>query len=476
MKGPSRLRRLLPYLAFAALAITLAACGSADSTRYPNTTFDPKSDLGRSIDDLWDILLLLGTIVFILTELALLFVVWKYRNNKEPKHTHGNTKLEILWTLIPAFILVFIAVPTVRTIFVTQAPAPADALKIDVIGHQWWWEFKYPEYGVTTANELYIPVGRTVSFALTTKDVLHSFWIPQLGAKRDLISNHTNYVWLTADSAIAPSVWNGFCTEYCGTSHSFMRFRVFTVTQEQFDSWIAGQKATAAFNAGPAPANPAGAAAAAAAIASNLTQVPGGVAADSATAGGQNAPATPATGGPVNSLPRNQPRAVSPLDTNPPARPTGTPTGAANVQLAGGAPGYFFPRESMPAYAVPQRAYPAKITFTTGLTGDPARGQTAFMMGGCIGCHVVRGNPMAAGTIGPDLTHFATRHTLAGGIFPNTTDYLARWIKNARVMKPGSIMPTLGKGEYDPVLKRTAPVSLDDQQIADIVAYLQQLR
>lgn len=424
MKGSSRLRRLLPYLAFTALALTLAAC-TGETTQYPNSTFEPKSELGRAIDDLWDILLLLGMIVFVLTELVLAFVVWKYRNNKEAKHTHGNTKLEILWTLIPAFILVFIAVPTVRTIFETQAPAPADALKVEVIGHQWWWEFKYPEYGVTTANELYIPVGRTVSFALTTKDVLHSFWIPQLGAKRDLIANRTNYVWLTPDTAIAPSVWNGFCTEYCGTSHSFMRFRVFTVTPEQFESWIAGQKATAAFNAGPA------------------------------------APAAAPTA----------------LDTNPPARPIGPPTGAGTVQLAGGVgPGYFFPRESMPVYAVPQRAYPASIKFATGLTGDPARGQTAFMMGGCIGCHVVRGNPMAAGTIGPDLTHFGTRHTLAGGIYPNTTDYLARWIKNARVMKPGSIMPTLGKGEYDPVLKRTAPVSLDDQQIADIVAYLQQLR
>lgn len=415
MKGPSRLRRLLPYLAFAALAITLVAC-TGETTQYPNSTFEPKTDLGRAIDDLWDILLLIGTIVFVLTELALLFVVWKYRNNKDPKHTHGNTKLEILWTLIPAFILVFIAVPTVRTIFKTQAPAPANALKVEVIGHQWWWEFKYPEYGVTTANELYIPVGRTVNFALTTKDVIHSFWIPQLGAKRDLISNRTNYVWFTADTAIAPSVWNGFCTEYCGTSHSFMRFRVFTVTPEQFESWIAGQKATAAFNAGPAPAP------------------------------------TPA-----------------PADTS-------APSPIPAVTQAGTTTGYVFPREDMPAYAVPHRALPANISFTRGLTGDPARGQTAFMMGGCIGCHVVRGNPMAAGTIGPELTHFASRHTLGGGVYPNTTDYLARWIKNARVMKPGSIMPTLGKGEYDPVLKRTAPVSLDDQQIADIVAYLQQLR
>jgi cytochrome c oxidase subunit 2 len=205
------------------------------------------------------------------------------------------------------------------------------------------------------------------------------------------------------------------------------------VTPEQFESWIAGQKATAAFNAGPAA--------------------------------------------PAPSVPGTQPLAPTQLDTNPPARPIGPPTGTGTAQLAGGAaPGYFFPHESMPEYAVPQRALPANISFTSGLTGDPARGQTAFMLGGCIGCHTVRGNPMAAGIIGPDLTHFATRHTLAGGIYPNTTDYLARWIKNARVMKPGSLMPTLGKGEYDPVLKRTAPVSLDDQQIADIVAYLQQLR
>ena len=433
MKGSPRLRRLLPYLAFTALALTLVAC-TGETTQYPNSTFEPKTELGRSIDDLWDILLLLGTIVFVLVELALLFVVWKYRNNKEPKHTHGNTTLEILWTLIPAVILVFIAVPTVRTIFVTQAAAPADALKIDVIGHQWWWEFRYPDHGVVTANEVYIPVGRTVNFALTTKDVLHSFWIPQMGAKRDLISNRTNYVWFTPDTAIAPSVWNGFCTEYCGTSHSFMRFRVFTVTPAQFESWIAGQKATAAFNAGPAAPAPA--------------------VADS------------------------QPQAApTQLDTNPPARPIGPPTGTGTALLDGGvAPGYFFPHESMPAYAIPQRALPANISFTTGLTGDPARGQTAFMLGGCIGCHTVRGNPVAAGILGPELTHFASRHTLAGGIYPNTTDYLARWIKNARVMKPGSLMPTLGKGEYDPVLKRTAPVSLDDQQIADIVAYLQQLR
>src|SRR5687767_13243355 len=133
MQGLSRLRRLFPYLALAAVAMLVVAC-TGETTQYPNSTFEPKTELGRAIDDLWDILLLLGMIVFVLVELVLLFVVWKYRNNKEAKHTHGNTTLEILWTLIPAVILVFIAVPTVRTIFETQAPAPSAALKIEVIG------------------------------------------------------------------------------------------------------------------------------------------------------------------------------------------------------------------------------------------------------------------------------------------------------------------------------------------------------
>ena len=99
--------------------------------------------------------------------------------------------------VLPALILVMIAIPTVQTIFKTQAKASTGSLQVEVIGHQWWWEFRYPELGVTTANELYIPAGRTVNFALRTKDVLHSFWTPNLGGKRDLISNKTNYLWYT---------------------------------------------------------------------------------------------------------------------------------------------------------------------------------------------------------------------------------------------------------------------------------------
>src|SRR5687767_13128517 len=252
MNGPARLRRIASYTLAAAAFFALFACGG-----HPNSTLVPHSDLGREIDFLWDRLLLLGTIVFVLTEAALLFIVFKYRhreNQPKPPQTHGSTKLEITWTLIPAVILVFIAVPTVRTIVVTQAAAAPGSLNIDVTGHQWWWEFRYPEYGVTTANEIYIPAGRTVNFRLRSADVLHSFWTPQLGGKRDVITNRTNYLWFTADSSTTNNVWNGFCVEYCGSSHANMRFRVFTVSPQQFESWAAGQRLPARFGAVGPPA------------------------------------------------------------------------------------------------------------------------------------------------------------------------------------------------------------------------------
>jgi cytochrome c oxidase subunit II len=405
MKGSDRLRRLASYALFAAFAIAAVSCNEA----HPNTTLVPHSDFGREIDFLWDRLLLLGTIVFVLVETVLIFVVIKYRrreNQATPPQTHGSTKLEITWTLIPAVILVFIAVPTVRTIFITQAQAAPGSLNIEVTGHQWWWEFRYPEYGVTTANEIYLPVGRTVNFRLRSADVIHSFWAPQLGGKRDVITNRTNYVWYTPDTTIAGSVWNGFCVEFCGASHANMRFRVFTVTPQQFASWVAGQKMPARFGAG--------------------------------------APAT------------------------------------SVATTSGGLPaGYIFPRQQIPDYAVPHAPIPADLKFTAGLTGNAARGKQIFSGAACIGCHSIAGNPAAMGVTGPNLTHVGSRSTIAAGRFPNAAAYLALWIKNARKMKPGVIMPTLGLDEYDPVLKAKVTAAnggLTDQQIADIVAYLTALK
>ncbi|HEY0529401.1 MAG TPA: cytochrome c oxidase subunit II [Gemmatimonadaceae bacterium] len=475
MKGTDRLRRLASYAFMAAFVFAVVSCNEA----HPNSTLTPHSDLGRDIDFLWDRLLLLGTIVFVLVEAALLFVVFRYRrrdNQPTPPQTHGSTKLEITWTLIPAVILVFIAVPTVRTIFKTQAQAAPGSLNVDVTGHQWWWEFRYADYGVTTANELYLPVGRTVNFRLRSADVIHSFWTPELGGKRDVVTNRTNYIWYTPDSSTASHVWNGFCVEYCGTSHANMRFRVFTVTPQQFDSWIAGQKMPARFGA-VGPAAPLGGPIPPPLEAAGVT-TPSGSTGPSQPAQAA-APRVAAQSSGTGAIGGTQPAVPRPTNAN--ANPgvqggqaPATATFASNVE-----PGYIFPRQHIPDYAVPHAPIPSGLQFTAGLTGNAHRGQQVFTSSACIGCHSIAGNPAAMGVLGPNLTHVGSRSTIAAGRFPNTPAYLALWIKNARAMKPGVLMPTLGVDQYDPILKAkvtSATGGLTDQQIADIVAYLTVLK
>jgi cytochrome c oxidase subunit 2 len=410
-----RMRWLTPALALL-IAVGLSACNSFT----PNSIFGAHSEFGHSVDVLTRRLLYMGLIVFFLIETLLVVILVRYRErdgNREAKQFHGNSTLEIGWTLIPAVILAFIAVPTIKTIFKTQAKAIPGALQVEVIGHQWWWEFRYPQYGIITANELYLPVGRTANFALTTKDVLHSFWVPKLNGKRDLISNHTNYIWFTPDSAY---VWNGFCAEYCGTSHAYMHFKVFTVTPSEFETWAAHQKTNAIGSAPPA-----------AVIAK----------ADTGKAGSARVPtaAAPATPTPVMNV----------SDTI-----SGT-----------------FPRAKLPDWVIPRTPTPATLTFDQSVTGDVTRGATLFKTAPCIACHTVRGVPTAAGIIGPNLTHVGSRTTIAGGLYPNDLKHLQLWIKNAPEMKPGSLMPLFGKAE-----KGATPGLYTDQQIADLAAYLSSLK
>ncbi|MGH7720817.1 MAG: cytochrome c oxidase subunit II [Gemmatimonadaceae bacterium] len=374
MTGHHRSRRLAAAALTAVFPLVLAAC----STDVPNTTFQTRSEFGQAIDALTYRLVYLGTGVGVLVAALLVYVVWRFRSrpgNLEPKQIHGHTTLEIVWTLVPAVILAFIAVPTIRTIFQTQAQAIPGALQVEVIGHQWWWEFRYPQYNVTTANELYLPVGRTANLALRTADVLHSFWVPRMGGKRDLISNHTNYIWFTPDSAFA---WNGICAEYCGHSHANMRFKVFTVPPAEFERWIAHQRGPAA----------------------------------------QTAPVA-------------------------------------------------YTLEQLPPHIVPNTPIPSGVDMPD-LAGDAARGAQLYARSACIGCHYVQG--VSPGIVGPNLTHVGSRTTIAAGMYPNDMRHLARWLKNAPAMKPGSLMPPMGRGLPNSM------GNLDDQQIADIAAYLLSLK
>ncbi|HMA22305.1 MAG TPA: c-type cytochrome, partial [Gemmatimonadaceae bacterium] len=164
----------------------------------------------------------------------------------------------------------------------------------------------------------------------------------------------------------------------------------------------------------------------------------------------------------------------------PASAPTVAQPAPSGAQLASLPVGYTFPHDQPEfAYAKPNTPIPADLKFTKGLTGSAARGMQVYSSAACIGCHTVKGNPSSVGVIGPNLTHFGSRSTIGAGNFPNTPAYLALWIKNARKMKPGVIMPTLGLNEYDPQLKKPvekAMGGLDDQQIADIVAYLSSLK
>ena len=396
-------RSLRPTALLAGASALLAAC----STDTPNTTLTPHTDLGRDIDSLWDILLAGGVVVFVLVAIALLFVIIRYRHrpgSPEPKQIHGSTALEITWTLIPALVLAFIAVPTVRTIFKTQQPAPADALQVEVTGHQWWWEFRYPESGVVTANELYLPTNRTINFTLRTADVIHSFWIPQLGGKRDLITNRTNHIVLTTDST-PTMAWNGFCAEYCGSSHANMRFRVFTVPPDEFEEWLAHQAR-----------------------------------------------------GPVTAA--NQAQAIADTTAPAPAAQPGPPRAFTTVAEFARLP------HIVPSTPLPDMPF-------TATAGDAARGAELFRASPCIACHAVQG--VSPGIVGPNLTHVGSRTTIAAGLYPNDFEHLTRWIKNAPALKAMNYPQGQGMPPMAPGLPNTM-AQFDDQQIADLAAYLLSLK
>jgi cytochrome c oxidase subunit 2 len=210
---------------------------------YPQTAIEPITEYGRKQQTLFEIIVWLAIFVFVVVEGVLLYTVWRYRarpGQPRPQQIHGNTKLEVAWTIAPAVVLAAIAVPTVTTIFDIGGPPPADAMRIQVIGHQWWWEFHYPDLNIVTANEVHMPVSRNVVFEMTSDDVIHSFWLPRIGGKRDVVPLHTNYIWF--DAPRNPDVILGQCAEFCGTSHANMRAKGFVQSEADWNTWVQTQR------------------------------------------------------------------------------------------------------------------------------------------------------------------------------------------------------------------------------------------
>jgi len=236
-------------------AVFLAACGSD----YPQTTFEPITYFGRLQNSLFSNTFWWTIGILVLVEVLIVFFAYRYRERPgqpKPKQIHGNVKLEFLWTVIPAVIVLFLAIPTIRGIFEMQAPPSEDALVVEVIGHQWWWEFRYPQYGVSTANEVVLPRGREIDFQMYSADVIHSFWIPRLGGKRDVNpqprpregeGRRINHLVYTPQEE---GYFLGQCAEFCGASHAIMRMAAVVVDPAEFEAWTARMGGT------PQPAVP----------------------------------------------------------------------------------------------------------------------------------------------------------------------------------------------------------------------------
>ncbi|HUY28129.1 MAG TPA: cytochrome c oxidase subunit II [Candidatus Binataceae bacterium] len=341
------MKRATGFIRAAMLAAAATLAGCAQGRELPMTTLAPKSDLAVWIYrllievSLWDALVF--AIVMVVFILAIFVFSTRVGEAAAPWSAASDLKLEVAWTLGPALILLMISIPTVRTIFRSQPNLPPNgSLEIEVVAHQWWWEFQYPgKDHIITANELHIPTGVPIRLSLKSADIIHSFWVPQLGGKRDVVPGQINE--LTFEATV-PGMYPGQCAEFCGESHANMRFRVFVDSPRQFAEWEKAQSAA--------------------------------------------------------------------------------PIAAALIK-------------------------------------DPAAaaGAQAFSNSPCTACHRIDG--VSKGTIGPDLTHFGSRATMASGIESNTPAHVAQWIINPGHVKPGAQMPAFGLG---------------GKQLDDLVAYLESLK
>ena len=289
--------------------------------------FGPAGPAASSIGDLLWAMTALGTVIFLIFCAGLAYALFHRSRNLHPPGPESERRsarvILLLGGLIPGLILVPLFIWTVQTLAALDPASRPPDLVVDVVGKQWWWEVRYrdsvPGRNFTTANELHIPVGRRVELRLASTDVIHSFWVPELHGKTDLIPGRENVTWIEADR---PGEYGGQCAEYCGMQHAQMGLLVVAHEPAEYEAWAARQRESAAE--------------------------------------------------PADSVGR--------------------------------------------------------------------LGQRAFLASACARCHAVRGTP-AGGTAGPDLTHVASRRTLAAGALPNTPGHLAGWIANPQALKPGSRMP-----------------------------------
>jgi cytochrome c oxidase subunit 2 len=318
------------------------------STPATPSSLAPQGPAASQIALLWWMLFGMGLAVYVLFSVLLLASLLRRRRHVEDETSDDlkriPARISNKWIIsggvvLPSVVLTVVMAATVWVMRPVTALPPAGALTIEVTGYQWWWSVRYPDQQFVTANEIHIPVGRPVSIKLTSADVIHSFWVPELHGKLDMMPGRTHTLLLQADR---PGEYRGLCAEYCGMQHAKMAFLVIAQTPEQFDAWVANQQ-----------------------------------------------------------------------------QPGAEPVDALAIQ-----------------------------------------GRQVFLGSACVYCHAIRGTPANA-DVGPDLTHLASRRTLAAATVPNTRGHLAGWVVDPQNIKPGNEMP---------------PSDLKAEELHALLAYLESLR
>lgn len=249
-----RIARILSAIrSWACLSLALCLGALAAGAEGPQATpsiWAPASTPAHQIHGISIFVLTITGTIFAVVGGLLAFVIVRFRAREsdtghEPAQIYGSTQVELAWTVIPVLIVVVLFLTTARVIFAIQdAPEPKTALDVTVVGHQFWWEFRYPKLGIVTANELHVPVStqdapEPTFLKLLSADVDHSFWVPQLGGKTDLIPNHPNAMWFDPEK---PGLYLGQCAQFCGVQHAKMLLRVYVDTPEQFAEWVKNQQ------------------------------------------------------------------------------------------------------------------------------------------------------------------------------------------------------------------------------------------
>jgi cytochrome c oxidase subunit II len=252
-KGQPRKASAMGYV----LQFPLVLCWSLAALAAPGdgsvsvtNIFSPLSTPAEAVYEAALLVLVICAGIFLVVGGLLAYTILRFRRRpadagREPPQVYGSSQIELAWTVVPILIVFVLILVTARTIAdVQNAARPADALDVTVVGHQWWWEIRYPGLGIVTANELHVPVSepakrRPTFLTLESADVAHSFWVPQLAGKTDLIPNRTNRMWIEPKQ---PGTYLGNCAEYCGTQHARMLLRVIAHPPGEFEQWVAAQR------------------------------------------------------------------------------------------------------------------------------------------------------------------------------------------------------------------------------------------